>query len=141
MVVVAGMVLPDAVPATAPVPPAVVVMVATPALLAHVPPVVALSSVATAPWHIASGPVIVAGRGLTTTVFTSEQAPAVAVKVISAVPAATPDTVPMADTVATVVLLLAQLPGTTGDSERAMDDCSHSDGGPLIAGCGLAETV
>lgn len=86
-------------------------------LLLQLPPDVAQLSVLVEPIQIVVVPVIATGVGFTVIVFVAIQ-PSQVVKLITAVPAATPVTVPdpaatagpPAVTVATAVLLLLQLP-------------------------------
>ena len=103
------------VPAVTPVIMPAVLMVATDGvLLLHVPPMVVLLTVVVSPAHTCSVPVMVAGSGFTVTVAVRIQ-PVPSEYVIVAVaavvlPVSTPLTVPVASTVATAVLLLAQVP-------------------------------
>jgi hypothetical protein len=103
------------VPAVTPVITPAVLMVATDGvLLLHVPPVVVLLTVVVSPAHTCSVPVMAAGSGFTVTVAVRIQ-PVPSEYVIVAVaavvlPVSTPLTVPVASTVATAVLLLAQVP-------------------------------
>lgn len=103
------------VPAVTPVMVPLVLIVATDGvLLLQVPPVVVLLTVVVCPTHTCSVPAIAAGSGFTVTVAVRIH-PVPSEYVIVAVaavvlPVSTPLTVPIPSTVATVVLLLAQVP-------------------------------
>src|ERR1043166_4771101 len=100
------------VPADTPVTtPVVEPIVATPVLLLlQVPPPVPSLNVVVAPWQILVTPVIGRGDGYTVTVMAAAQ-PVLRVYEMVEVPAATPVTIPVDEPiVATVVLLLVQIP-------------------------------
>jgi len=87
------------------------------ALLAHVPPVVG-DNVVVRPTQMLVDPVMLAkGRAFTVTVPVGRETQPVpeSVKLNVAVPAPTPVTTPVLDTVATAGLLLAQVPPLVGD--------------------------
>jgi hypothetical protein len=82
-------------------------------LLLHVPPVVILVSVMDEPRHTLPGPEIAAGNGLMVTMADVLQ-PVPRVYSIAAVPAATPDTIPVAPAAATDGAPLDQVPPGVG---------------------------
>jgi hypothetical protein len=110
--------------------------------LLHVPPPVVLKSVTAPSTHIATlPPEIEAGNGFTETSAVTAQ-PVPNVYVIVEVPASTPVTVPVKEpTVATAVLLLAQVP-PTGLAESVVEARAHTVNVPDIAlGRAVTESV
>ena len=123
------------------VPPPVttpaVEMVATPvAELLHIPPATPSESVMVNVWQTGALPTIADGCGLTVTTAVLLQPPAM-VYVIVAVPADTPVTSPVADTVAVPVLLHVPLPVA---SVSAVVDPAHTLKVPVMA-AGVGFTV
>lgn len=113
-------------------------MVATAVLsLSHVPPAEALVSVPVLPSHTASAPDMADGVGCTVTTVVVLQPPAV--YTIVAFPAVSPLTTPVLLMVATVVLLLVQLPPVV-DVLSAVVLPAHTDNVPVMA-AGIALMV
>lgn len=99
--------VPPETPVTTPVPETTVATAVLPLL--HVPPPASVSETVN-PGHVIMVPVMAPGAGFTVTVVTVKH-PVDNVYVITDVPAETPKTMPLpVPTVATPVLLLAQVP-------------------------------
>jgi hypothetical protein len=132
--------LPAETPLTTPVPaPAVATDVL---LLVHVPPGVALLSVVVAPTQTVEEPGLMAGgAAITVTGFVTKH-PAT-VYVMLAVPVPVPVTIPVLPTVATEVLLLAQVPpGVALDNESVVPmQINAPPEGLIAAGLPLTDTV
>lgn len=108
-------------------------------LLVQVPPVVVSVSVVSVPVHVVNVPPIAAGKGLTVMVVFLEQPVDAWVKVIIAVAADTPDTVPVAgSTVATAVLEDAQVPATF---VKIVEPPTHTVGVPPEAAGGALTVI
>ena len=107
-------------------------------LLDHVPPGVALLSVVDVNTHIALDPVIGAGSGFTVTVRVEKHPVPMAYDIV-AVPLSTPVTMPLAETIATAVLLLVHVP-PEGVHESVVLAPTHTVAIPVIAE-GLGNTV
>ena len=89
--------VPPAIPATVPVAFTVAIVVA---LLCHVPPVVISDKVVVAPWHTEVVPDTGAAEAAGLTVTTCVTTPVAALNEITAVPAETPVTNPVPETIA-----------------------------------------
>jgi hypothetical protein len=130
--------VPAIMPSTTPDVPTVATAVVP---LVHVPEVVASNRVTESPVHTLPGPVISAGALLTVTVVVAIH-PVGSLNVICAVPAAMPDTTPVAEpTVAMPVALLLHVPAPLA-SASVVDDSAQTLVVPVIAaGSGFTATV
>ena len=99
-------------------------------VLLHVPPAVAFPRAIVMPTHVGTLPVMAGGSGFTVTVLFAVH-PTPSVYVITAVPVATPDTIPPASIVATALLLLHVPPPVAVDSTDVPP--THTLAGPVIA--------
>jgi len=108
-------------------------------LLVHVPPPAAFVSSVQAPRHTCRLPPIVDGAVFTVTTTEALQ-PAVVINTMVDVPADKPLTVPVAFTLATVVLLLCQLP-PPAPSERVVVEPTHMPVLPVIGDIGFTTTL
>jgi hypothetical protein len=114
-------------------------MVATAVLLLlHVPPAVASLRVVQVPAHMVVVPMIAAGNGLTVATIVAVQPPLMVYE-ITAVPAETPQSVPVLPTVATETLLLLQVPPDVA-SLSVVQRPVHINGTPLMA-AGAGSTI
>jgi hypothetical protein len=107
-------------------------------LLLHVPPTIALASRVWLPAHTVSVPVIAAGIAFTVIGSNALQPVGITYDIVTAA-AATPVTMPVALTVAFVVLLLIQLPPVVVVLNAVVAP-THTIGVPVIA-AGVALTV
>jgi hypothetical protein len=110
-------------------------------LLLHVPPTVASVNVVVEPTQTTAVPPKAAGWGFTVTGCTEKHPPAVNVKVIVGIPAATPVTTPVADpTVANAVLLLLHVPGDEASLNVVVSPTQTFIVPVIAAGCVLTVT-
>ena len=123
------------------VPVAVPVVAIVMSLLLHVPPPVVLLSVVTDPAHKVAVPLIAAGAA-TTDVTRVAMQPVLRAYVILVVPVTRPLTTPVVPSiVATVVLLLLQLPPVVALASVALAPTHVPDGPVIAAGVGLTVTT
>jgi hypothetical protein len=107
-------------------------------LLLHAPPAVASLRVVQVPAHIVVVPIIAAGDEVTVATIVAVQPPLMVYE-ITAVPAETPQSVPVLPMVATDTLLLLQVPPDMA-SLSVVQRPAQTDGTPLMA-AGAGKTI